>query len=196
MKSVIKKTMLLRYHSITVSGKIAVGTSTLSTHLKQVLGWKYINAGEIQRAYDRQHHIHESRQGALSRSDSHEREIEAMTKRMLLEEKHIIYEAWLAGFMAQKITGILNVLLICSEDSVRIDRVVNRENISVEEAKISIKNREHENIVKWEKLYGNYDFWNPRYYNLIIDTYKSGPMETLGKTLDTLGYKGSHKISQ
>lgn len=175
---------------ITISGKFAVGTTILSKHLQEILGWKYINAGAIQRKYDREHGIHENKQGALSRPDSHEREIDEMTKKTLLTEKNIIYEAWLAGFIAKDIKGVLKVLLICSNDSVRIDRVVNRENITVDEAKHWIKQREEENFIKWKKLYGNYNFWHKKYYNLVIDTYSSGQLETVGKVLDKLRYKG------
>ena len=186
--------MKLNYDNITISGKFAVGTTTLAKHLLEILGWKHINAGEIQRQYDRKHGIHENKQGALARPDKHEIEIETMTKNMLKTSKNLIYEAWLAGFVAQKIKGVLKILLICSNDAIRIDRVVNRENIGVEEAKDWIKQREEENIIKWQRLYGNYDFWHPKYYDLVIDTYSSGQMETVGKVLDKLGYKGNlHK---
>src|SRR3989344_390506 len=183
--------MRLKYNKITISGKFAVGTTTLAKHLQEVLGWKYINAGAIQREYDRKHGIHENKQGANSRSDDHEREIDEMTVKMLQKEKKIIYEAWLAGFMARDIRRVLKVLLICSNDSVRVDRVVNRENIRVEEAKDWIKQRERENEIKWHKLYGNHNFWDPKHYDLVIDTYASGPMETVGKVLDKLGFKGT-----
>jgi cytidylate kinase len=112
-----------------------------------------------------------------------------MTKKMLSSEKNLIYEAWLSGFIAKDLKGVLKVLLICSHEDIRIDRVVNRENISIEEAKQQIKQREEENFIKWKKLYGNYNFWHPKYFNLIVDTYSAGPMETLGKVLDKLGYK-------
>ncbi len=181
--------MELPYNKITISGKIAVGTSTLARHLQNILKWKYVNAGAIQREYDRKHHINENKQGALSRPDDHEREIDAMTKKMLGEETNIIYEAWLAGFMAQNIRSVLKVLVVCSDEVLRIDRIVNRDNISIHDAKLWIKQRESENIEKWKKLYGDFDFWNPKYYDLTIDTYSSGPLETLGKVLDKLGYK-------
>ncbi|MFA5136835.1 MAG: cytidylate kinase family protein [Patescibacteria group bacterium] len=181
--------MKLKFDNITVSGKIAVGTTTLSKHLQDILGWKHINAGFIQREYDRTHNIDENKQGALSRSDNHEKEIDGMTKEILSTQKGLIYEAWLSGFMAQNIQRVCKVLLICSEEAVRIDRVVNRENITVEEAKNRIKQREMENIAKWKKLYGDYDFWSPHFYDLVIDTYSSGQMETVGKVLDKLGHK-------
>lgn len=175
-----------KYRNITVSGKIAAGTTTLAKSLKASLGWKYINTGAIQRDYDKKHNINADQHGALVRSDEHERETEAMTKKMLETESNLIYEAWLAGFVAQDIPGILKVLLICSEDAVRIDRIINRDRLTFEEAKHFIKQREEENEKKWKKLYGNYNFWDPKYYDLVIDTYSSGPMETLGRVLDSL----------
>lgn len=183
----------LKYKNITLSGKIGAGTTTLAKNLKEVLGWEHINAGEIQRQYDKKHGIDENRQGAQARPDEHEREIEKMTQDKLEKESNLIYEAWLAGFVARKIPAVLKVLLLCSDEGICIDRVVNRDNLSVKEAKQFIRQRETENISKWKKLYGDYDFWNPKYYDLVIDTYSSGQMETLGKVLDKLGYQGNLK---
>lgn len=180
-----------KYRVITISGKIAVGTTTLAKNLQQILGWKYINAGAIQRKYDREHNLQEYTQGALVRPDEHEQEIEDIAKKMLESEKNLIYEAWLAGFIAKDMSDVLKVLLICSNDAVKIDRVVNRDKITVDEAKKFIKKREEENKIKWQKLYGDYDFWDSKCYNLVIDTYSSGQLETVGKVLDKLGYKGN-----
>ncbi len=182
------------YRVITISGKVATGTSTLAKNLTEALGWRYVNVGEIQRKYDRCHKIHENQQGATSRSDDHEQSIDDMTKKMLQTKKRIIYEAWLAGFMAQGIDKVLKILVTCSHDEVRIDRVVNRENVTIIQAKQWIKQREEENLKKWQKLYGPYNFWDPKYYDLVIDTYSSGPMETVGKVLDRLKFKSKlHK---
>lgn len=178
-----------KYRLITVSGKIAVGTSTLTKNLVKSLGWKHTNIGAVQREYDRKNKLHENKAGALSRTDEHENEIDAMTEQMLKVEKEIIYEAWLAGFFARNHTDILKVLLICSHDDIRVDRVANRDNVTVDQAKNWIKQREEENITKWKKLYGDYNFWDPKYFDLIIDTYEAGPQETLGKVLDKLEYK-------
>lgn len=183
--------IIKKYRIITVSGKIAVGTTTLSKNLAHVLGWKHINFGALQREFDRKHNIHENKQGALARSDDHERSIEKMGEKMLAQEKNLIYEAWLSGFLAKNYQDVFRVLLICSHNDIRVDRVANRENITINEAKKWIKQREIENEKKWKKLYGNFDFWNSKYYNLTIDTYKKGPMETLGKVLDKLGF--THK---
>ena len=179
---------VFKYKNITVSGKIATGTTTLAKNLKNILDWEYINAGAIQRQWDRKHGVNENARGATLRPDEHEREMEAMAQKMLTEKEHLIYEAWLSGFIARASATVLKVLVICSDDAIRIDRVANRDMVTIEEAKQYIKTREEENITKWKKIYGDYDFWDPKYYNLILDTFSSGPMETLGKVLDKLGY--------
>ncbi len=181
----------LKFHSIAVSGKVATGTSTLSRSLKDTLGWKYINAGEIQRQYDREHNRLEYEHGSMMRSDDHEREIEKMTLDMLRDEPHLIYEAWLAGYVAREMEGVLRVLLVCSSEAVRIDRVAFRDKLSIKQAQKFIKQREGENIEKWRALYGNTDFWDRKYFHIVIDTYGTGPNETVGKVLDTLGWKKS-----
>jgi cytidylate kinase len=128
-----------KYRLITVSGKVAVGTTTLTKNLVNVLGWEHINVGAIQRKFDRQHNLNENKQGAFSRSDKHENEIDAITQKMLKTEKEIVYEAWLAGFFARDYKDILKVFLICSHDDIRVDRVVNREKIKVNDAKYWIR---------------------------------------------------------
>ncbi len=178
-----------KYRLITVSGKVAVGTTTLTKNLVHILGWKHINFGALQRQFDREHGINENKQGALARSDDHEKSMEEMGNKILKSEKNVVYEAWLSGFLARNYKDVLRVLLICPNRAIKIDRVANREKIAIEEAKHWIKQREEENEKKWKKLYGNFNFWDEKYFNLVIDTYATGPMETLGKVLDKLGYR-------
>ena len=175
-----------KYRLITISGKIAVGTTTLTRNLINSLHWKHINIGAIQREHDRKLKFKENEMGALSRSDDHEKKIDTITQELLKTEKEIIYEGWLTGFFARSYKDILKVLLVCQHDDIRIDRVANRDNVSVKQAKDLIKHREDENVNKWKRLYGKYDFWDPKYFDLVIDTYKTGPQETLGKVLDKM----------
>lgn len=179
----------LHFRNVTVSGKIATGTTTLAKNLQQTLSWEYMNAGALQRQYDRQHGIDENQHGASLRPDAHEREMEALAKKTLTQKDHIVYEAWLSGFVARDISGVLKVLVMCSDDAIRIDRIANRDRVSIEQAITNIHTREEENITKWKKIYGDHDFWDPKYYDIVIDTFSSGQMETLGKVLDKLGYK-------
>ena len=54
-----------KYRLITISGKIAVGTTTLTKNLINTLSWKHINIGSIQRKYDQKHLLHENKTGSL-----------------------------------------------------------------------------------------------------------------------------------
>lgn len=184
----------MKYDKITVSGKAGVGTSTLSKHLSHTLNWKYVNVGTIQREYDVSLGLLEYDHGTTAHTDEHEQSIEKMTQDVLTNEKNIVYEAWLAGFIARNIPNTLRVLLVCSNFGIRIDRVSNRDMLSMKEAKHFIQIRERQNITKWKKIYGNYDFWDPAYFDVIIDTAKCGPMETVGKVLDKLGYNMKHEV--
>jgi cytidylate kinase len=110
-----------------------------------------------------------------------------MTQQKLTRESELVYEAWLSGFVARDIKDVLKVLLVC-DDALRVDRVVNRDKMTVADAKKQIESREQGNLKKWKEIYGDYNFWDPKYYDLVIDTYSSGPNETVGKVLDKLGY--------
>lgn len=179
--------------NITISGKVACGTTTLFIKLKEILdpkGWKFFSGGEFMREYavthslfpkDSKHH-----HAATVYTDDFDREVDTMIRKRLQEESHLLIESDLAGFNAQGINGVFKILLDCSDDAVRIDRLVNRDKISVSEAKEHLIQREAENVEKWKRLYGDHNFWDPKYYDLVIDTYKNGPTETLNVALKAI----------
>ncbi len=173
--------------NITVSGRVASGATTLSKALAQKLGWKLINGGELYRDYARKNGIPLEKTNLSE--DKYHLELDQFIKDKLKNETQLIIESWLSGFDAQGIGGVYKIFVVCSEDSVRVDRLVNREKMTIEEAKNHLKTREEENLRKWEKLYGTRDIWNPKLYDLIIDTYKNGPEETLELALNAIGYE-------
>lgn len=179
--------MKLKFENITLSGGVAVGKNTLLDNLKpylQPLGWKFTSGGQILRDYTRENVMPLAN---LVNKDFHN-QIDDRTRRLLTKVGHYVIEAWLAGFMARDLKNTLRVLIVCSNEAIKIDRVVNRDRVTIDQAKEFIKKREVENFKTWKKIYGNYNFWDPKYYHLIIDTYSSGPLETVGKVLDKLGF--------
>ena len=179
--------MQLKYDNITISGSIGVGTSTLMNNLRPYLkpmGWKFKSTGQIIRDYTKEKIM----PSATLVSDEFDREIEKTAKNLLLNQKHWAIEAWLSGFIAKDMKNVLRILLVCSNDALRVDRVVNRDKITIEQAKKNIRLRHEQNFGKWKRLYGNYNFFNTKYFNIIIDTYSSGQLETTGKVLDMLGF--------
>jgi CMP/dCMP kinase len=199
----------LKYKNITISGLPGAGSSTLSRGLAQVLGWKYFSGGDFMRAWaigkglfnknNKTHH------DATVYNEEFDRKVDYGMRKTLKQKKHKIFDSWLSGFMAQGVGGVLKILVFCSRDEVRVDRIVNRDNITVKEAKKHIFEREAKNLGKWRRMYelewqewvvkkGKIDkkepvyFWNPKLYDFVIDTYKNSKENTLKIVLKTLGF--------
>ena len=178
----------LKYNNITISGGVAVGKNTLKDNLipyLEPLGWKFTSGGQLLRDFTKEY---VQPVASLADDDFH-RKLDQRTLDLLTKDgKHVI-EAWLAGFIARDLDNTLRILLVCKDDALRIDRVANRDKVTIEEAKQYIKQREEVNFAEWRRLYGDYDFFNANYYHLIIDTYQNGPQETVAEVLNMLGYK-------
>jgi len=185
----------LKYSSIAISGRPGAGRSTLLKNLKAVvepLGWETFSGGDFSRQFAIQAGKHEAgdvtHHKATDYSDEIDHQIDAaMREKLANPETHVAVESWIAGWNMRGLPHVLKVLLMC-DDSLRIDRVVNRDNLSVEEAKKHLREREEANLGKWERMYKVTDFWDPKHYDLIINTYAHGPKETLNLVLQALGY--------
>ncbi|OGK34559.1 hypothetical protein A3A93_06085 [Candidatus Roizmanbacteria bacterium RIFCSPLOWO2_01_FULL_38_12] len=177
----------MNYKNITISGGVAVGKNTLHRNLKsylEPLGFKFTSGGQLLRDFTREY----VQPLASLAPDEFHHKLDDRTKN-LLEKGFYVIEAWLSGFMSRDRKDTLRVLLECSSDAVRVDRVVNRDKVTIEKAKKFIRDREETNLKEWKRIYGDHHFFDPKYYHLTIDTYSSGPNETVGKVLDKLGYK-------
>lgn len=180
--------MALNFDNIAISGGIGVGTSTLLKSLKPYLsnlGFKFKSTGDFFRAYTKERVMPVS----TLVSDEFDRNLEEEVYKILKNEKMWVIEGWLAGFVSRDLKNTLKVLLICNSESIRIDRIVNRDGVTVNNAKKLIKKRETDNFDKWRRIYGNYNFFDKKYYDLVIDTFSTGPRETVEKVLEKLGYK-------
>jgi cytidylate kinase len=185
----------IKYSSVAISGPPGAGRSTLLRNLKPIVeswGWETFSGGEWARQFaikngkhnpsDPKHHK------ATDYGDDVDHQIDsAMRQKLSDHNTHVAIESWIAGWNMRGFTHVLKVLLQC-EDSLRIDRLVNRDSLSVELAKQHIKERTEENMDKWKRMYNVTDFWDPKYYDLVINTYSNGPTETLNLVLQALGY--------
>ncbi len=185
----------LKYSSIAMSGRPGAGRSTLLKNLRsylEPLHFEFFSGGDWSRQFsiqagkqdpnDTKHHL------ATDYGDDVDLQIDvAMREKISDPEVHMAIESWIAGWNARGINHVLKVLLMC-DDALRIDRIVNRDNITVEDAKAHIRMREESNLAKWKRMYNTDDFWDPKHYDLIINTYSHGPRETLDIVLQALGY--------
>lgn len=199
----------MEYKNITISGLPGCGSTTLLHALKEHLkfeGWTGFSGGEFMRQYASEQGLMDAKTGKLHHDatiygDEFDRQVDYGMRNRLIDGEGWILEAWISGFMAQKVPGTLKVLLICSDDAVRIDRIVNRDEVSVEDAKTHLNERTEKNVTKWRRLYAQewkdwvvvegkaaendeIDFWKPELYDIVIDTYST----TKQATLDTVLY--------
>lgn len=170
----------MKYRTVTVSGEIASGTTTLARGLAIRLGWEYINMGEYFRQYCREHNL------PLQETEWQNDEVHLKMDRRLRWKlsngvKNLIAEGWLAGFMAQGIAGVLKVLLVAPL-RVRVERFMKRERVSEVEARLHIQRRTEENVKKWRRIYAKgqkIDFFGADLYDVVIDTSRVSELETL-----------------
>ncbi|MCL5434802.1 MAG: cytidylate kinase family protein [Patescibacteria group bacterium] len=182
--------------NITISGRIGAGATTLAKKLSEKLNWPLLEGGEIFAKIHKELDI--SQVDVLQRPDSFDLKFEAQIKKTLAKEKHQIIQSHLAGFDAQGIEGVFKILIICRDEEgddkadIRIDRLMNRDGISLEQAKHEILEREKANIEKFRKLYAkndpNWVYWNKKYYDFIVNTYSHNQEETLDLVLRGIGY--------
>lgn len=206
----IPKIHTYAYRNITISGLPGSGSTTLLKMLKQELqfdGWKGFNGGEFMRAYAAEKGLFDANQkvhhSAAHYEDDFDRQVDMGMREKLEKEEKWILESWLSGFMAQHVDGVLKVLMVCSDDAVRIDRIVNRDEVTVEAAKKHIEERYKDNFGKWSRMYKDQwqewvveksmakadepiDFWRQDLYDLVIDTYKTNQQQSLQLVLNAI----------
>jgi len=181
---------------ITVSGRLGAGSTTLAKHLAKYLSWKHIEGGEVFWEAVRKR-MNLNPKDTNLRPDEEDILFDNQLKKILNEEKNIVLETKLAGYNAQGIEGVFKILMVCENEKgedqmqIRIDRLINREGISVNEAKAEAIEREKNDLEKWQKLYANGDknwaYYDKKYYDSIINTYDHNPEETFNRALSYLG---------
>ena len=182
---------------ISISGRIASGSTTLAKKLSHVLKWRRIEGGEIFWEAVRTKLGLDPKDTGL-RPDEEDRVFDESLKNILQTKDHMVVETKLAGFIASTLPDVFRVLVICidpqgvDQTNIRIDRLVNREQMTIDEAKEEVLVREKSDVEKWQRLYANdnpdWTFWDEKYYNLVINTYSHDPDEALQLVLQAIGH--------
>lgn len=190
----MNKINLPQVKNITVSGRIGSGATTLAKRLAEKLGWDILDGGKLMRKINQDLGV--SVIEANKRPDHFDLEYEKRIKKMLKEETHHIIQSHLAGFDAQGIEGVFKILIICEnaegndKAEIRIDRLVNRDGLSVEQAKYEVHERERQHLEKFRRLYAHNDqnwvYWDKKYYDLVINTFSHNADETLKIALEAV----------
>nr|MBI5455966.1 cytidylate kinase family protein [Candidatus Levybacteria bacterium] len=183
--------------NITISGRISTGKTTLANHLADTLGWDMLDGGKVFRHLAKEMGFHISEKQKVP--DKFDIAFEEEIKLILINEKNHVLQSHLAGFVAQGIKGIYKILVICEDSkgddkqSIRIDRIMNRDLVSAEHARREIQEREEADLKKYRRLYTennpNWVYWDKKYYDLVVNTYSLNQKEALDFVLKHIGFK-------
>jgi cytidylate kinase len=183
---------------ITVSGRIGAGSTTLANGIAHHLGWKHIEGGEIFWEAIRSKMNVDAKDTHL-RPDEEDALFDEQLKKILKENRNIVLETKLAGYNAQGVDGVFKILVICEDrvgvdqTQMRIDRLVNREGKAMEDAKKEVLEREKNDLAKWRHMYAHDDqdwvYFDPKYYDFVINTFEHSKEETLKIVQDVLEKK-------
>jgi len=184
-----------KYSSIAIAGPPGAGRSTLLKNLRpylEPLQWEFFSGGEWARQFAIESGKHDAKDVTHHKATDYGDDIDfkidvSLREKLTYNTVHVAVESWIAGWNMRGLKHVLKVLLMC-DDSLRIDRVVNRDTLTVVDAKKHLREREEANMTKWKRMYGVSDFWDPKYYDLVINTYSHGPTETVDLVLQALGY--------
>lgn len=206
------------YKNITVSGLPGSGSTTLLSKLREhpdlkFHRWTGFSGGEFMRAYaaekgllDQNGQLHHT---AEAYGEDFDREVDMGMRERLSTEQHWILESWLSGFMAQGVEGTFKILMVCSNTAVKVDRIVNRDTVTPEEALEHMNHRYRTNVAKWRRMYKQewhdwvvqtgkatesdpIDFWRPNLYDIVIDTYSTNQSEALDLVIHAITHKNAH----
>src|SRR6476620_4512525 len=131
--------------NITVSGRIGSGATTLAHGIADHFGWDLLDGGKILRKV--QADLGATVEQTSKRPDHFDLEYEAKIKAMLSLESHHVIQSHLAGFDAQGIAGVFKIFVVCEDKKgndkidIRIDRLINRDGISLDQAKHEVRER-------------------------------------------------------
>lgn len=157
------------FRNIAISGKIAVGSSSLAKALSLRLGWKLRDASQIFRDIS-MHSGFDLEKDPQKYGEEIDRAVDTETRNTLQSEQAVVVSK-LAGFLSRDIDDALKVLVRCPIEE-RINRYAKDRGYPVIKSSQLIESREKLDREKWERLYGKHDFFDPRIFHLVIDSDK------------------------
>ena len=151
---------------ITVSGLPGGGTSTVSELLAEHYGIEFISAGEVFRTLAKEHGMALNEFGALAESDaSIDRKIDERQREIASSRDNLILEGRLAGHMAPHALKVW----IKAPLEVRVSRIAQREDSSVDEMLEETRIREASEALRYKEIHG-IDIGDLSIYDIIIDS--------------------------
>jgi cytidylate kinase len=172
--------------SITISGMPGSGKSTVAELLKDKLGLRYVYSGMIFRETAKKYNMSLEEFGKYCEKNSKiDKELDDRQLE-ILREGGVILEGRLSGWLAHrnKIPAF-KVSLVADLDT-RAQRIVKREEGSIEKRKKEILERERSEFLRYKKYY-KIDIKDNSIYDLVIDTKDKTPEDIVDIIIEKLG---------
>jgi len=173
----------MTYSKIVLCGLRCTGKTTLFWNLQKQLAWPTFSVSQYLRDYIRTYHVSPYQ----VEQDSHKitTDIDQRIQSLLTSPDHVIIESRVFYLLRQSIPQTLKLLLTAS-DNVRIKRSSEREQTDLIKAKTRLDKRETEFTQRMGQIYGFSDFFNPNYYDLVINTDLLTPDQVTAQVLQYL----------
>jgi cytidylate kinase len=156
-----------RITKILISGKRCTGKTTLLWGLQKKLNWPAFSASQFLRDYIRERGLKgveiEGRGSHISG------EIDGRVQNLLQSDHHVVIDVRAFGGIKGEFPNCMKVLLI-AEDRRRFGRSAHREGVEISKAQKRIEKKDAEFIQRAGDIVGFHDFFEPRYYDVVIDT--------------------------
>ncbi len=158
------------FRNIAISGRIAVGSSSLSKALSLRLGWQLRDASQIFRDIS-MHSGFDLEKDPQKYADTIDLKVDNETISILKVSSRIVVTSKLAGFLGKGIGNVFRILVSCPLEE-RVKRYARDRSYTADRAKELLESRERADQAKWERIYGSRDFFDPRIFHLVIDSGK------------------------
>lgn len=175
----------MKYTKIIISGLRCTGKTTLFWGLQKKLNWPTLSVSEFLRDYVGINGLSHQNEKIDLCSQDISSEIDKRVSRLLQSYKPVIISTRVFGQIDQQFDKTFKILLRC-DNQVRAERYAFRENTTIIKAKQRLFKKEQDWYEKIKTLYNRTDLFDPKYYDLVIDTTKLTKQHIQGIVLTRL----------
>jgi len=166
---------------ITVSGPAGSGKSTLAASLADALSYDHVSGGDIFRELAEERGMTPLELNRAAEDDDQiDRDLDRRLRDIAAERDDVVLESRLAGWMAGDYADIK--LWLTAPLSVRADRIAQRENKPIEQARTETEERSQSEAQRYNEYY-DIEFDDLSIYDLAINTARWDPSGTLSVAL-------------
>lgn len=158
---------------ITVSGPAGSGKSTLAGSLAAELSYEHVSGGDIFRSIAEERDLTPLELNRRAEEDDQiDRDLDRRLRSTARDSENLVLESRLAGWMAGEYADLR--LWLDAPLDVRAERIADREEKSVEQAREETQARADSEALRYQEYYG-IDIDDLRIYDLVINTARWGP---------------------